>query len=117
MRTGISFSVTSADLDRLRALVRDGKSPQKHVWRARIVLLTAEGLGTNAIIRETGKAKTSVWRWQECFAAEGCDGIPRDKTRRSRIPKLEPSIAERIVALTMETPACQISPTVTISAW
>ena len=104
MRTGISLSVTSADLDRLRDLVRDRNAPQKHVWRAQIVLLSAEGVGTNAIMRETGKSKTCVWRWQERFAAEGVDGLLRDKTRPSRIAKLDPSVAERVVALTMEEP-------------
>jgi transposase len=104
MRTGISFSVTAADMTRLCALVRDRNAPQKHVWRAQIILLSAEGVGTNAIMRETGKSKTCVWRWQERFAAEGVDGLLRDKTRPSRIPKLNPSIAERIVALTMEEP-------------
>ena len=104
MRTGISFSVTPADMPRLCALVRDRNAPQKHVWRAQIILLSADRVGTNAIMRETGKSKTCVWRWQERFAAEGVDGLLRDKTRRSRIPKLNPSIAERIVALTMEEP-------------
>jgi transposase len=104
MRTGVSFSVTSADADRLHVLVKDRNAPQKHVWRAQIVLLSAEGVGTNAIMRETGKSKTCVWRWQERFAAEGVDGLLRDKTRPSRIPKLEASVAERVVALTMEEP-------------
>jgi hypothetical protein len=27
------------------------------------MLLTAEGLGTSAIMRETAKFKTCVWRW------------------------------------------------------
>jgi len=74
MRAGISISVTSAELDRLRALVKDRNAPQKHVWRAQIVLLSAGGVGTNAIMRETGKSKTCVRRWQERFAAEGVDG-------------------------------------------
>ena len=104
MRTGVSFSVTPADLDRRRGLMKDRNAPQKHVWRARIVLLSAQGLGTNAIMRETGKSKTCVWRWQERFAAEGVDGLLRDKTRPSRIAKLDPSVAERVVALTMEAP-------------
>jgi transposase len=104
MRTGISFSVTPAGLDRLRALVNDRNAPQKHVWRAQIVLLSAEGAGTNAIMRETGKSKTCVWRWQERFAAEGVDGLLHDKTRPSRIPKLDPSIVARVVALTMDAP-------------
>jgi hypothetical protein len=89
-------------LERLQDLVKDRDAPQKHVWRARIVWLTAEGVGTNANMRETGNAKTCVWRRQERFAAEGFEGLLRDKTRPSRIAKLDPSIAERVVALTME---------------
>jgi Winged helix-turn helix len=52
------------------------------MWRAQIVLLRGEELGTNAIMRETGKSKTCVWRWQERFAAEGFDGLLRDKSWR-----------------------------------
>jgi hypothetical protein len=33
------------------------------VWRAQIVLLSAAGVGTNEIMRQTGKSKTCVWRW------------------------------------------------------
>jgi len=43
--------LSSGDRGRLEAVVADRNSPQKHVWRARIVLLAAEGLGTRAIIR------------------------------------------------------------------
>jgi transposase len=80
MRTGISISVSAADLRRLAALVSDPKTPQKHVWRARIILLTADGVGTTAIMSATGKSKTCVWRWQERFMEAGVDGLPRDKT-------------------------------------
>jgi transposase len=107
MRAGVTVSVSSSDLDRLRALVNNRNAPQKHVWRARIVLLTAEGVGTSAIIRETSKSKTCVWRWQERFADEGFEGLLRDKTRPSRIPKLDPAIAERVVLLTMEPPVAE----------
>ena len=104
MRTGVSLSVTFADRARLRALVKDRNASQKHVWRAQIVLLTAEGVGTSAIMRDTGKSKTCVWRWQERFGDEGFESLLRDKTRPSRISKLEPSIAERVIALTFATP-------------
>ena len=86
MRTGISLDVSPADRRRLEALVRDRNTAQKHVWRAEIVLLSADGLGTVAIMRRTGKSKTCVWRWQERFAEEGCEGLLRDKTRPPRIP-------------------------------
>jgi hypothetical protein len=42
MREGISIEVSAADCERLAAVVADRNSPQKHVWRARIVLATAE---------------------------------------------------------------------------
>jgi hypothetical protein len=41
MRTGITVDVTANDPQRLAAIVADRNSPQKHVWRANIVLLTA----------------------------------------------------------------------------
>ena len=104
MRPGISIEVSPSDHRRLGVLVRDRNTPQKHVWRAEIVLLSAAGIGTVEIMRRTGKSKTCVWRWQERFAAEGVDGLLRDKTRPSRIPSLEPDVAERVVALTLNDP-------------
>ena len=89
MRPGISIEVSPSDQRRLETLVRDRNTAQKHVWRAEIVLLSAAGIGTVEIMRRTGKSKTCVWRWQERFAAEGVDGLLRDKTRPSRIPSLE----------------------------
>ena len=104
MRTGITIAITRSDRRHLEAITKDRNAPQKHAWRAAIVLLTAGGVGTNGIMRQTGKSKTCVWRWQERFAVEGFEGLLRDKTRPSRIPKLGSDIAERIVALTMEAP-------------
>ncbi len=104
MRTGIAITVSLDDRRRLEALVRDRNAPQKHVWRAEIVLLSADGVGTNEIMRRTAKSKTCVWRWQERFMNAGFEGLLRDKTRRSRIPSLGEEIAARIVALTLEAP-------------
>jgi len=104
MRTGITIDVTPEDRERLLAVLADRNSPQKHVWRARIVLLTADGHGTAAIMRQVGVAKTAVWRWQERFMQAGFNGLLRDKTRPPRIPPLVPEVAGRIVALTMAGP-------------
>jgi len=104
MRTGISITVSPADRRRLQAVLRDRNAAQKHAWRAEIVLLSADGLGTNEIVRRTGKSKTCVWRWQERFMEEGLAGLLRDKTRPSRLPPLGADVAERIVALTLTDP-------------
>jgi transposase len=101
--------VSAADRDRLEAIVADRNSPQKHVWRARIVLLTADGVGTNEIMRQSGKAKTAVWRWQERFMQEGVAGLLRDKTRPSRIPPLSDAIVARVIELTQGDPPGEVT--------
>ena len=42
MRTGITVHLSPTDRKRLRAIVDDRNSAQKQVWRAKIVLATAE---------------------------------------------------------------------------
>src|ERR1700756_3821323 len=95
MREGITVEVNSADRARLQAIVADRNSRQKHVWRGGIVLMTADGIGTNTIMRQTGKSKVTVWRWQERFMAQGVDGLLGDKTRPSRIQRLPGAGGER----------------------
>src|SRR5271167_1788388 len=93
MRQGIIIDVTPADRARLPSIIRDRNSPQKHLWRARIIVLTAVGKGT-----------TVIWRWQERFMHEGVEGLTRDKTRPSRIPPLPAATIDRVVALTNQAP-------------
>ena len=109
MRTGITISLTPADQAHLKAVVSDRNTPQKHVWRAQIVLLSASGAGTHEIKRITGKAKICVWRWQERFMVAGADGLLRDTTRPSCIPPLGSAVAERVVARTLTAPAGEVT--------
>ena len=102
MRKGIEIEVTAADRARLEAIVTDRNSPQKHVWRARIILATADGRGTAAIMRLAGVSKPSVWRWQERFMSEGVDGLLHDKTRPARIPPLPKAVIETVVTRTLQ---------------
>ena len=104
MRTGIEIEVSAVDRAQLEAIVADRNSPQKHVWRARIILATADGCGTAEVMRRAGVSKPCVWRWQERFMAEGVDGLRRDKTRPSRIPPLPKAVVETVVARTLGAP-------------
>ncbi len=104
MHKRTAVRLNGEDRARLEAVVANRNSPQKHVWRAKIILLTAAGHGTGEIMRRTGKAKTVIWRWQERFGAEGAAGLWRDKTRPSRIPPLDPKISERVIAATLAGP-------------
>ncbi len=104
MRTGITFDVTAADRSRLEAIIAAPTSPQKHVWRAKIILMSGNGLGTVAIMQATGKSKPCVWRWQERFMSEGVVGLLRDKSRPPGMAPLESDVVEQVVALTLEPP-------------
>jgi transposase len=104
MRKGLSISVSAADRRRLEAIIADRNTAQKHAWRARIILLTADGVGTNGVMAATGKSKTTVWRWQERFAEAGVDGLLEDKTRPpGKVPVADVRIAD-LVRLTHEPP-------------
>jgi len=102
MRGNLGLFVSSADRARLAAIIADRNSPQKHVWRAQVVLLTGDRVGTNEIRRRTGLGKVSVWRWQERYIDEGVDGLLRDKTRPSRIPKLSDEKVADVIRRTQE---------------
>ena len=104
MRTGVEVRFGPGDRERLEAVVASGNSPQKHVWRARIVLLSADGIGTMEIQRRTGKGKPTIWRWQQRFMDAGVDGLLREATRPGRKPPLPPATVERIVEMTLAAP-------------
>jgi transposase len=102
MRKGIEIDVSAADRARLEAIVADRNSTQKHVWRARIILATADGCGTAQVMRRAGVAKPSVWRWQERFMSAGVDGLLHDKTRPARIAPLPKAVVEAVVTRTLD---------------
>src|SRR5882757_11083877 len=104
MRTGVTVHLSPTDRKRLQAIIDDRNSLQKHVWRARIGLETADGLGTVEIMRTAGVSKTAVWRWQARFMEEGVEGLRRDKTRSPDTPRLPQDVADQVVALTLDDP-------------
>jgi transposase len=109
MRKGIEVEVAADDRARLEAIVADRNCRQKHAERARIVLLTAEGLGTLSIMRQAGCAKATVWRWQARFMAEGVAGLLRDKSRPPGKTPLAKAVVDRVVELTLGEPRGEVT--------
>ena len=68
--------------------------------RARIVLLAADGLGTNEIVRRTGVSKPTVIAWKRRYAAEGIGGL-EDRPKPGK-PRTTDDVA--IVLATLEPP-------------
>ena len=99
-RDDICIYVGPANRARLEAIIADRNSTSKAVWRAEIVLATADGLGTNAIMKRTGKSKPCVWRWQERYVEEGVEGLLRDKTRPPGTKPLSAAVKRKVLAKT-----------------
>src|SRR3954468_628961 len=103
-RDDICIYVSPSNRARLTALIDDRNTPSKVVWRAEIVLATADGHGTNEIMRCTGKSKPCVWRWQERYIEEGVDGLLRDKTRPPGKKPLSLAVKRKVLAKTASEP-------------
>ena len=52
MRKGVEVQLGPDDRERLEAEIASRNGAQKHVWRVRIVLLSADGIGTMEIQRQ-----------------------------------------------------------------
>ena len=85
----------------LEGWVADRNTPQKLVWRARIVLMWAQGAGLTAIVRATGKTKKTVYLWRDRYLAGGAAGLERDATRPGRKPPLDAARIARVVTMTL----------------
>jgi transposase len=101
MKTQACIWLSPEDRATLDGWVADRNTPQKLVWRARIVLLSAERAGKMAIVRSVSKSKRTVDRWQDRYVAHGLAGLRRDATRPGRKPPLSAAVIERVVEKTL----------------
>jgi transposase len=100
------IELSTRDRAALGSIVADGNARQKIVKRARIVLMTAEGHGTVAIMRTVGVAKTTVWRWQDYFAEAGVAGLIKGRSKPPGKKPLAEAIKLKVVEKTVkERPA------------
>ena len=101
MRKIERISIGAADRERLERLARGRNTPQKVVWRARIVLLAGDGLTAEGIAAAVGKRLLTVRRWRRRYVAKGVNGLLKDATRPSRIKPLTPDKVKQVVHMTL----------------
>src|SRR5712691_336496 len=101
MRKIEQISISAADRERLERLVRDRNTPQKVVWRVRIVLLASDGLTAEGIAAAVDKSLLTVRRWRRRYMAKGVDGLLKDATRPSRVKPLTPEKIKQVVHMTL----------------
>lgn len=94
-------SLSRSDRRRLKAFVADGNTAQKIVKRVQIILLSAEGHGTSAIMRAVGVSQTTVWRWQKYFIEAGVDGLVKGRSKPPGTKPLSEAVRLAVVGKTM----------------
>ena len=101
MRRIERIALDATDRERLERLVRDRNTPQKVVWRARIVMAAAEGLSAGKIAAAVGKSVLTVRRWRRRYMAKGVDGLLKDATRPPRRAPLAAEKVKQVVEMTL----------------
>jgi transposase len=94
------LEVAPADREVLEGWLRSPSIRAGLAQRARIVLLAADGVGTNTIAERVGAAKQTVITWKQRYAAEGVGGLD-DRPKPGR-PSDTDEIA--VVLATLEAP-------------
>src|SRR3954469_18094962 len=100
MALTVGVKVPPRDREVLSSWVRASSIRAGLAQRARIVLLAADGVGTNEIVRRVGVSKPTVIAWKKRYAAEGIGGLEdRPKPGRRRVvDEIE------VVSATLEPP-------------
>ncbi len=88
---------------RLEQLIQSGKTQQKIVLRARIVLLAGQGMPNNAISQQVSASRPTVLLWRGRFAQFGVPGLMRDAKRPGRKRALSAEKVKAVVEATLQT--------------
>ena len=103
----VAVELPDSDRAELARWLRAPSMPAGLAQRARIVLLAADGVGTNEIVTRTGVSKPTVIAWRKRYAAEGIGGL-EDRPKPGRPAQVD-EVA--VVLATLEPPPEQLGVT------
>src|SRR6202165_3410681 len=95
--------ITADQRETLQAWIGARNSPQKVVFRSRIVLLAASGVSNNRIARELQTSRPTVILWRNRFQQGGpaaLDNYSPGRARRTDIPATK---VKKIIEATLHT--------------
>src|SRR3712207_9525479 len=98
--------VPDADRQELERRVRDKGAPAREVERARIVLLSAQGVPGKQIAAMVGCAEPTVVTWRRRYAESGLAGL-QDLPRPGKPSPLPEALRDRVLELTLTAPPTQ----------
>jgi Integrase core domain. len=99
--------VPDADRVELTRRVRAKGSPAREVERARIVLLSAQGVAGKAIAARVGCTEPTVVLWRSRYAKDGLRGLV-DAPRSGKPPSIPQAVRDEILTLTLTEPPVEL---------
>jgi len=89
------------DRTELERWVKGSPVGAKQRLRARMVLMTADGLSTTVIMATLGVRNPTLNKWRNRYLESGVESLKKGKARPSRIPPLPTDKAQEVLALTL----------------
>jgi transposase len=101
MRKPMTIELREGNRAILMRWVKSRAVGDKQTLRARIVLMTAEGCSTQAIMQTLKVSNPTLNLWRRRYLECGIEGLKRGKTRPSRVPPLPVEKVQEVLTLTL----------------
>lgn len=101
MQPALILDVSDVDRRELQRLLRSRTTPKALADRARIVLLSTQGLTAEQIAVQIGAVPMTVYRWRKRYAEGGIEAL-RDRPRSGQPRKLTGAKVKEILTLTTQ---------------
>jgi len=98
-----ALPITAEQRRTLEAWISARNSPQKVVFRAKLVLLASEGIANRKIAQQMDASRPTVILWRQRFVAGGPEALVDDAPGRGRKPEISAGKIKQIVDATLQT--------------
>src|ERR1700746_346410 len=103
MATDSEMSLSSNQRSELSSIAQSRSLPAGYVFRARLILMLAEGASFNTIKQRLRTTAPTISRWKQRFLASGMDGLDTSHPGQSA-SVLTPKLRARILSTTRKKP-------------
>src|SRR5258707_3593363 len=104
MPSGSETSLTQQQQSDLSSIAQSRSLPAGYVFRAKLILMLAEGASFNAIKRQLQTTAPTIVRWKQRFRQHGLEGL--DTYHPGQTPSvLTPALRARILSATRKKPS------------
>ena len=99
-----TLALTETQRSELTEISQSRSLPAGYVFRAKLILMLADGLSFNSIKERLQTTAPTIIRWKERFLAQGTDGL--DTFHPGQKPSvLTPALRAKILAATRKKPS------------